>query len=519
MGEIKSLREVAAVIKQEALVDKTAALVELIRQQEFMHIAVTGARNSGKTTFINESIGREVWEPGTFDEDEKPLRISFEPLPEDENFNCLFVSDPSWRAYKAILYEMRGNILFNGETLVDDMYKLDMVFFMISPTSPFGKDDVIALKALAPLKRQVVVNGMHHVKDTDRDKVLNYISKINASLDLPPVIILESGKIFGQTVRNLIPAYVELKDLRETKCHSIVQKMFDTLEQAVSNEIEAATESERQSVKTFSIQNDELRSSCYSLRTDIGDYKRAAIEAVTGKLSSQRESFINEIFDTAKKMKDADKLQSAVEEKYKALSTAAVEALEKIFIEDLRNVDSAARLLGVPQWTADTFNQLKNFSPQNILSQISLEKLNVRSSSTGSDAPIFIGSGLVAGGLTLTPILIQDLPPLPPAIIPAISVGGAVVALGYAVVSHMKNKERKTREELNAIDDAIRQAIDNIKDFANDIAAISYGKISEQILLGENSLSNPPPVKNESRLAQLNDILNAINQMKENAKP
>ena len=510
MGEIKSLREAAAVVKQEALVDKTATLVELIRQQEFTQIAVTGARNSGKTTFINESIGREVWEPGTFDEDEKTLRISFEPLPEDENFNCLFVSDPSWRAYKSVLYEMRGNILFNDNALADDMYKLDMVFFIISATSPFGKDDVDALKALAPLKRQVVVNGMHHVKDADRDKVLNYISKVNASLELPPVIILESGKNFGQAVRNLLPAYVELKEWREEKCRWLVQKMFDTLEQTVRNEIDTAAEFERQSVKTLSIQNDELRSSCYTLRTDVGDYKKAAIEAVTGKLSSRRESLINEILDTAKQMKDSDKIQSVAEEKYKALSTAAVESLEKIFLEDLRNVDSAARLLSVPQWTAETFNQLKNFSPQNILNQILLEKLTVRSTSTGNDAPILIGSGLVAGGLTLAPILSPNLAPLPP----VVSVGGAVVALGYAVVSHMKNKERKTREELNALDDAIRQAIDNIKDFANNIADISYGKISEQILIGEDALSNPPTAKNESRLAQLNDILNAINQMK-----
>ena len=75
MEVIQNLHEIAEVIKQTALVEKTEALVELIRKQEFTHIAVTGARNSGKTTFINESIGREVWEPGTLDEDEKPLRI------------------------------------------------------------------------------------------------------------------------------------------------------------------------------------------------------------------------------------------------------------------------------------------------------------------------------------------------------------------------------------------------------------------------------------------------------------
>lgn len=510
MEVIQNLYEAAALINQTALVEKTTALIEFIRKQDFTHIAVTGAGNSGKTTFINEIIGREVWEPGTLDEDEKPLRISFEPLQEDENFNCLFVSNPPWHDLKVILYELRENILFSDNVLSEDMYSLDMVFLVISAMSPFGKDDVETLKALAPLKRQVVVNGMQKVAEVDREKVLNYISKINDSLNLPPVIILESGSSFGKAVRNLVPSYVELQELREKKCRNLFKKMLDTLELTVRNEIENLTKTQQQSAITLSIQNDGLSSGCYTLRMDVEDYKKAAIEAVTGKLSSRRENLIDEILKAAKQTKDSKKIQSAAEEKYKALSDAALEALEKIFLEDLKKTDSAARLLGVPKWTSDTFNRLAKFSPQNILDQISLEKLTVRSSSKKNTTPLLVGSGLVAGGLTLAPLLTPTLAPLPP----LVSIGGAVVALGYGIASHMQNKKRKTREEQNALDDAIRQAIDNIKDFARNIAAISYGKISSQILLGEQCLSNPPTTKNESRLAELNAILNAFNQMK-----
>ena len=515
MEVIQNLHEIAEVIKQTALVEKTEALVELIRKQEFTHIAVTGARNSGKTTFINESIGREVWEPGTLDEDEKPLRISFEPVQEDERFNCLFVSSPPWRDLKAILYELRENILFNDNVLSKDMYALDMVFFVISATAPFGKDDVNALKALAPLKRQVVVNGMHQVDDVNREKVLNYISKINDSLGLPPVIILESGKDFGKAVRSLIPAYVELQELREKKCRDLCKKMLEMLELTVRNEIENLAETTQQLTRTRSIQNDGLRSSCYTLRNDVEDYKKKAIKAVTGKLSSRRESLIEEILKAANQKKNSKEIQSVAEEKYKAMSTAAVETLEKTFLEDLRKTDSAARLLGVPQWTSDTFNQLTKFSPQNILEQISLEKITVRSSSSGNDTSLLVGSGLVAGGLTLAPILTQTLAPTLTPLPPMLSIGGAVAALGYGIASHMKNKKRRTRDEQNALDDAIRQAIENIKDFTKSIADISYDKIIEQIQLGKDSLQVSTPAKNESKLAQLNDILNTFNQMKE----
>ena len=79
----------------------------------------------------------------------------------------------------------------------------------------------------------------------------------------------------------------------------------------------------------------------------------------------------------------------------------------------------------------------------------------------------------------------------------------------------MKNKTRKDRARFNALDNAIREALDNIKDFVRKIAAISYDKICEQILRGENSLQALPSAKNESRLSQLNDILKAFSQMRE----
>lgn len=514
MEGIQNLYEIAKAIKQTALAEKTAALVQLIKTQEFTNVAVTGARSSGKTTFINEIIGSQVWEPGALDENEKPLRISFEPVQEDERYNCLLVANPPWHDLKAIIYELREEQLFEGNAPAEDMLPLDMVFYITSASSPLGKEEVDALKALAPFKRQVVVNNMHLVDEANRERVLAYITKINESLNLPPVIILESGKAFGKIVRNLVPAFVELQELREHRCRFIFNNMLDALEDATRNEIATLEDTTRKS-KSISLKNDGLRSGCYTLRMDVEDYKKKAIENVTGRLSSRRESLVNEIIQAAKQSKTEDKIQTTAEEKYKALSQAAIEALQKIFLADLKNVDSAARLLGVPQWNADTSNQLMTFSPLKILSQISPEELTAYSAETsGSNTTLLVGTGIVASGLALAPTLAPTLAPLPP----MVSVAGAVVTLGYGILSYMKSKSRKNRAEYNALDDAIRKAIDNIKDFVRKVATISYGKITEQILRGEDSLQAQLPAKNESRLAQLNDILNAFNQMRDHLK-
>lgn len=504
MEKIQNIYKLASAINQREFAERIGNLVQVIKSQNFTNVAVTGLRNIGKTTFINEIIGREVWEPGTLDENEKPLRISFEPVQEDEKFNCLLVSSPPWHDLKAIIYELREDFLISENALVEDMYPLDFVFFIISATSPLQSEEINFLKALAPLKRQVVVNNIQQVKEDDRQNVLNYISKICDSLELPPAIIFDSGKNFAKLVRNLVPAYIEVQELRERKCNFIFNQSLNYLEKIVRDELETLEKNTRETTNALSLQNDQLKSGCYTLRMDVEDLKKAAVESVTGKLSSRREIFINEIFNEANQSKDKDKIQIAAEEKYISTSNAAIATLQKIFLEDLSKIDSSAKLLAIPHWSPQTFDYLTTFSPQNILENFSLKELTVPSTNAQTLNPtLLVGTGIVTGGLVLAPL---------PTIV---TVGGAVAALGYGLLSYLNDKKRKNQEVLNILDDTCRQAIDNIKDFIRKIAAISYGKISEQILLSEDALSKSLLGKSESKLAQMHAILQALEDMKE----
>ena len=82
----------------------------------------------------------------------------------------------------------------------------------------------------------------------------------------------------------------------------------------------------------------------------------------------------------------------------------------------------------------------------------------------------------------------------------------------------MKNKERENKQAIDALHATIRQAIDNIKELIRKLAEISYGKIIEQIVRGEEAITELPPAKIESGTAELNDILQLCEQIKENTE-
>ena len=103
--------------------------------------------------------------------------------------------------------------------------------------------------------------------------------------------------------------------------------------------------------------------------------------------------------------------------------------------------------------------------------------------------------------------------------LPHLIVGvGAAVAVGYGLFSHFKRKEKNNQQLINALHEMIRQAIINIKDLAREIAAKSYDKIIAEILRGEKSLNHIASTKNESKIAQLNDIIRTCEQLRESLK-
>ena len=500
MKEFQNLCELASIVDCTDFAKKMTSIVKILKSDEFTRIGIFGLNPHGRRNFINRIVEREIWTEDSFYDTATPLRLSFEPVPPEENFNCVMAANQAWHDLTALIYELSDENFRADDKL--NMYKFDMLFVIVSATAPFNENEVSLLRAAASLNRQVAVEDMSYVKESDREKVKTYIAKINDSLNLPPAIIIGDVENCAKIVRGLIPAYVEQQQLREKKCTEIYNLTADTFEQAARAAISAEETNSRRAAQSLSSQNAGFMSKCYTLRMDIEDYKKAAVECAVGKLSSRRDSIVNEILSEAKKINDRDKIQAVVETKYRALAKVAIETLDKTFLEDLDKVNSSAQLLGVPQWSSDTVAALKKFSPQNILNNTGMKSLRVKTDSADSNDPMVLGSGLVAGGMILAP-----LPPL-------VSGVGAAMAVGYGLFSHFKRKEKSNQQIVNALHETIRQAIANIKDLAREIATTSYDKIIAQILQGEQSLKTVAPQKNESKLAQLNDIIRTCEQLR-----
>lgn len=212
-SELKTLAEQAGCLEVAAEAERKTAL---LMQQNHTNVVVTGDRGSGKTRFINHLVGFEVWEEGRMDDEEKPLRVAFEPLPEDERYHCLTAANRQWYGEAAILYEFREEAILRDGIQTENLDNMDVVLYLISARAPFNINQVKALRALAPLKRYVVLTGLETVAPKDQQQVLEYVNRFIGSLDLPPAIIWreDTNQDLGREVRNLLPAYQELQQLR-----------------------------------------------------------------------------------------------------------------------------------------------------------------------------------------------------------------------------------------------------------------------------------------------------------------
>lgn len=189
---------------------------KILLEQEYTNVVITGGRSSGKTRLINQLAGLEVWEEGHADEEGKPLRVAFEPLEDDVRCNCLIAANHQWHDESAVLYELREDLLLSGGLHSDWLKDMDVVLMLISARAPFNANQINLLRALAPLRRYVVLTGLETIDEKDQEQVLAYVNQFIDALKLPPVIVWreDNSEDLGRKVRNLLPAYDSLQQLR-----------------------------------------------------------------------------------------------------------------------------------------------------------------------------------------------------------------------------------------------------------------------------------------------------------------
>ena len=496
MEKFEKLRSIAQEIGCDAEVQGAETRAKELLDQTRVKIVVSGMRGSGKTTFINKMVGNTVREAGNMDDNEKPLRVAFEKMADDNRYECATIVNHEWNTKDAIIYELRDSEVFSDKQLSGEMDDKDIVFFLISATAPFNSDEVRILKALSPLHRQVVLTGLDIVKENERKKVLEYVEKLNASLGLPPVFVFNENEDVGHAVRNLLPGWVDLTELRQTHINGIFEQALSLVERKI-----ASAKAENDQQMTAAGQNEEAeiaykkaKTNWYTIRTDLLERQLKVADEVTLGLQTAGAAETRRLLNKGKETKFSEEWQrnagAEANAAYSKMVAERLEILRDLYIKDVQKASSDAAFLRLIGYNENDFIALEKYAPAD-LSQVESNDQSVDfkvpniSVIPGSDCNTFkimLGTGALVGGFILMP--------LPT----AIKLVGLAASVGVGGSYFMNKRTEEIGDELeSAFADAFQLNLTNAEKGLRQATEICYSKAIAYIRDKEDGLQAPKP--------------------------
>lgn len=397
------LAEIAKEARCEKYVEEEREKAGKVYGSEILRIIVTGGPNAGKSALINRMTDSEIAEESMIaDMDSLPLRVCFERTPDDEKYICANLISGAWNDIGAEIYELHFRDI-KDPAMLDDK---DFVLFVISASTPFSNTDINALKALSDFPRQIVLAGMNYVQPKERENVIGYVNKINASLGLPPVVVFEDSREqgIGRVIRGLLPAPNTLAKLKEDHARAIftraISAVCSALEQAIkdselNDEKAAAAAKEHAAI---------LRTGWENLYTSAMNMQLKASDAITRNITQEIRKIMHKLMDDGKSENYSSSwissLKDEVPKRVAKLINQRQDYLEEIYAKDLRKVTSDA-----------SFMKLDNFRFDDPLRSMSGEKsvrfdasVNLRGRNYTSLIEAGIAVALVTGACLFTHI-------------------------------------------------------------------------------------------------------------------
>ena len=506
--------DIAEYLECPAVVREKEILAKKITESDKTVVVVTGMRSSGKTVVINEMVGYEVREPGNRDENEKPLRVSFEPIEKDDRYECILVVDHEWNELDAVIYEFREEQMLADGSLTENAWMSDKVFFVISATAPFNIDEINFLKALGNVNCQIIVNGISIVKEQDRSKVKEYISKINTSLGLPTPLYLEDGVNFSKMVRSSLPAYDELKENRSHK----LTVLTGELETLLENELESRKNAydERKNDPRDALNSRRLISNCQTLQLDALEYCNKAKKKAINGLNESLPSMIDSVLKDSN-LNDLDEIEQCARKKFNQKTLKAIKLVRDSYFSAVNTIESSASILGLPGWDKELAENLKTVFPN--ISGIPVEcnpvigSVGKKSDSAvmTESSKILLGTGLIAGGFAIAP-----LPTL-------VSISGAIASTGVGGSMFLKKRYEEKEHDLRiALKTAFSEGEAQVKQLISETADTCYGRIVSALKNSESIVAqshhNDHDTENENRKNKLDEAARLLKYIKENGQ-
>ena len=363
------------------------------------------------------------------------------------------------------------------------------------------------LKTLSDFPRRVVLTCMNYVSSQEREKVIDYARKINDSLGLPPMIVLEDEQRqdIGRIVRNFLPAPNELNKLKEARSRTIflrtVSKVIVALEQTIND----ATLQEEKEAKLSHERAKRLRDSWEELHTTAVQQQLKTTEEIIANITPELRKIFQVIMSDGQRSGYSSSwfsgVQSEVLDRISSLINIRQDDLEKKYTHDLSRITDDASFMKL-----DDFNFIDTS-----LSDIAGSSIRF-DSSVGSGPKKYgamIGTGLAVGACLLAPI------PMTAKVISS----AAVFAGGVTLVEKMKAGTKAAFLEAK-ISRQISKITADIEEILRELCEKRYKPLISYIGEEYKKAGNSDEVLStlNSRKNYLERLISECNNMKEEYK-
>ncbi len=321
---------------------------------------ILGGSNSGKTLIINDMVGTKVREPDMLSqEDEKPMRITFEKCPEAEEYECHVVMNPRWNDECVMLYEFKSMEMIDEDGLPSaEMNTKDVVFYVVSAIAPLNSEDVRTIKALKDIVPvHVLINKLDMVDEDSKEKVVKYVQDFcnNFSLPQPVCVNHDDAQEFGRTVRDLLPDVLTRKMLRDNHVNAVYKTYVKKLEKALREELALARAAQEQAQTEFqeeSVKKRMMRSQWKTLQADMIEANSKTCKKVTERLEGRVQIIAKRLFEEGRNHRFSEEWEQKILPKM--ISDAMLEYLNQMrskielsLAEDVRDIADAAAQKGL----------------------------------------------------------------------------------------------------------------------------------------------------------------------------
>ena len=292
----------------------------------------------------------------------------------------------------------------------------------------------------------------------------------------------------------MMEQYLEIKEQRKDRVYGLYRSAMESLEKEIAKKIEEQEEASRQNADRISnllLEGKRKQADCYTLRTDVADYKNRAVGKITEGVTSQLETMVRNVIKEAEAVSSDTEIQKLAEKEYHRAAKTAVRKLRDAYMSDLEKVRTEVGILGIPGWDGTVWEELRGYAPTYDSKKISQEEYlrneAEKNSSMGiwemvSDAhaesnKMLVGTGLIVGGFTLAP--------LPT----GLSWAGGIAAVGIGSISYLKKrKEEKEAVLQQGLKETFKKGISGIHTLVRENADFCYGKIAEELRKAEEGL-------------------------------